>query len=112
MDITKRRISFRNGTEGPSHDPYSVRTTLVYINEDVISLEEGSLSGVSLSRNNHVIFQNVQDAKPLAYVEIMFEEMTGVRIVDLEKYHEKWLDRNPHIREMMQIDRDMRANMY
>ncbi len=108
MLVTKRRISFSSSTEGPSHDPYHVEIIRVRINDDVITVRDGSLSGCTLSRNKETILSNVQDDEQMKCLEAMFTEMTNMELSSVQKYHYQWLARNPEIAEMMRVDEMMR----
>lgn len=107
MNITRRQISFSSSTEGPRHDPYHVQIVKVYINDDVIIVRMGSLTGCSLSRGKHTITEDVYEGNRMKHLEIMFEEMTGMPLHMVETYYYRWLERNPEVAEMMRIDAEM-----
>jgi hypothetical protein len=51
LTVTKRKITHRQGTEGPRHDPYSYEELTVQVNNTTTTIRFGSLGYVWVTWN-------------------------------------------------------------
>jgi hypothetical protein len=93
VEITKRTLSRRTGSEGPQHDPYSFTEWTVDTNLSTVTLHSGLAQWVEVNgdRWSHSSFNSWGEhyEEGIKMLEETFELETGIPVSKLEKYYDR-----------------------